>query len=725
MPKQNIEERICNLLHESVQQWDKDGLFRSCSNKTYSLFNVLPERLKKVEDLFSEWEFYDCDNNPVIKEELPPYRVLLKQEACTDCVYKMVSANQMRWVVFSASPLLDDAGGLEGVVTTAVDITDYKVDEQKYKSIANYDPLTKLPNRLLLADRLDLAIMHAERNRTSVAVCLIDFDGFKEVNDVHGHNAGDEVLIEAAKRMQGVVRGDDTIARLGGDEFVVILTNLKKSEECAVTLYRLLNVIASPFSVAADGKSVSISASIGVSIYPDDRVEADTLLRHADMAMYKAKNSGKNRFSFFDITADQKIKANYRTINKLKNSLASGEFCLYYQPKVNTAAGEILEVEALARWNHPLLGVVSPAEFLPLIENDEELCEQFDAWVVNEALAQMLRWQEEGLYLKVCVNISPRQFKSRQFMKWLKGVIRESGVPMELLSYLEFEILETAAVESLNRSNEIIRECKELGISFALDDFGTGYSTLMHLKELHIDTIKIDRIFVSGMLDNSANMVIVQAVIALANAFDITVTAEGAENIEHIISLLEMGCDAIQGYAIARPMPADEVHGFVTEFRPDPRWTMVSHTLPTKADFELLLAMSNHKYWLETVLTAFEAPDFDAEMLTLDYTQCRFGKWFELAKNLKYREVSSFRELDALHQAIHTEVQLLAAGLKREARSILPEERSAIERLSRRMCDALERIRKEVETIRQQNDLVHKILEKRSQYGKRRKNRMG
>ena len=714
----NVEQRVCELLHESVQQWDDRGKKVLCTPKTYALFSVEPSQVDSIKDLVSHWTFYNSDNVEVPLEALPPFCALKEHKTCVDTIFKMVGEAQTKWIAFGASPLFDDSGTFEGVVSTALDITDYKIDEQHYKTIANYDPLTRLPNRMLLADRLELAIVHARRNRTGVAVCMIDLDGFKEVNDSYGHNVGDRVLVEVSKRMQQVVRSDDTIARLGGDEFVVILRDLARSEDCAVTLYRLLNAVSAPYRIGAE-EIVSISASIGVSLYPDDRVEADTLLRHADEAMYKAKNSGKNKFSFFDVTADQKIKANHRTINKIKSSLAAGDFCLYYQPKVNTLSGSILEVEALSRWNHPLLGLVSPAEFLPLVENDEALCEIFDKWVIQEAISQLHRWQQEGLYVKICLNISPRQFKSKHFLKWLRGVIDESGASMELLSYLEFEILETAAVESLHRSNEIIRQCRALGITFALDDFGTGYSTLMHLKELRIDTIKIDKLFVSGMLDDTANMVIVQAVIALANAFDITVTAEGAETIEHVMSLLEMGCDSIQGYAIARPMPADEIGAFIAHFRPDPRWQIVSFTLPSKTDFELLLATSNHKYWIDMVLEAFSKTEFNEALLVLDATRCRFGKWFEEIKKRSYRQIPRSQELDTLHQRVHRRVAELSELLKREKRPIRQEEREEIAGISRELSEKIEQIRQEVEQIKQKNNLINKILEKRSQYGQR------
>jgi len=631
---------------------------------------------------------------------------------------KMVSADKSKWIRCSATPIMDDSGKLERVVTASLDITELKNEEKRFKESANYDALTGLPNRVLLADRLELAIAHSKRNGTGLVVCLIDLDGFKAVNDTFGHDTGDKVLIEASKRMLKAVRADDTVARLGGDEFVVILTELSRSEDCAVSLYRLLNVLSRPYVIEGN-EITSISASIGVSVYPDDKVEAETLLRHADMAMYESKNSGKNKFSFFNVVSDQKIKANHRTINKIKKALAAGEFCLYYQPKVNALTREVVEVEALARWNHPLLGVISPGEFLPLIENDEELSDRFDRWVISEAIGQLHRWQKKGLYLKSCINISPRQFKRTQFIQWLKSLIKERGLSEDFLSYLEFEILETAAIENLTRSNDVIKECKALGLSFALDDFGTGYSSMMHLKELHIDTIKIDRIFVSGMLDNAANMVIVQAIVALGNAFDISVTAEGAENIEQVMSLLELGCDAIQGYAIAHPMPVEELESFIKNFRPDPRWNMASQTLPSKADFELLLALSNHKYWIEMLLGMLEdQSDVEAVRSAFEPAETRFGKWLLKAKKQQYSMTASFKEMTGAYEYQNGKIQEILDTLKKEQRSITQEEKEVITHLSQKVAMLLEKIRKEVESIKKKSDLVSKILEKRSYYVK-------
>lgn len=708
-----FDTKILRSLQESILVWDKDGKKLFCNDTALKLYELKDSEIDRIEDILAKWDFFDANETKLTSETL----LQIALNSATDVVLKMVSKESIKWTKNSISLIFDDTNTIESIVATSLDITALKQEELKYKNIANYDPLTKLPNRLLLSDRLDIATAHATRSSTTIAVCMIDLDGFKALNDTYGHEAGDMLLKEVSKRMKEVVRSDDTVARLGGDEFVVILTDIAHDDDCAIALYKLLNTISAPYTI--NGHTIdTISASIGVSLYPQDRVEPEILLRHADVAMYKSKNSGKNKFTFFDIAADQKIKANYKALNKIKKSLADGDFCLYYQPKINSSTGQIIEVEALARWIHPLLGIMQPSEFLPLVENDDDLGDMFDSWVMSEAIKQLVQWQDMGLFIKICINISPKQFKKKDFVEKIKGEFIKNSLSLELLSHLEFEILETDVIENLNRSNAIVRECKALGLTFALDDFGTGYSSLMHLKELNIDTIKIDRSFVSNMLESSEDMAIVQAVSALASAFDISVTAEGAENIEQVISLMEMGCDEIQGFAIAKPMPSDELLAFVKEFTPDPRWKLASQTLPSRADFELLLAESNHKNWIERVLLELDKKDGDASCVELDHTECRFGSWFEKNRNKNYRLTPSFKELDTIHQRIHKLSEKLFETLKKEKRRIKQEEREALQYLSLELTKILNKIRNEVEKIKTQQSIVNKILRKREQYEK-------
>lgn len=457
---------------------------------------------------------------------------------------------------------------LDGIklFTSIRDITESKEHSKQIEQLAYFDKLTGLANRTLLSDRIEHAIKHSNRNKRDFAICMVDLDGFKEVNDTFGHDAGDCILQEAAKRMRKEIREDDTVARLGGDEFVLILTDIENNDACALALQRVLDSLSKPY-MNNNQQITSITASIGVSIYPNDKVHSDALLRHADIAMYKSKNSGKNKFTFFDITSENRVQETSKILNRLKNAINTGQFTLYYQPKYEPASSVIAEVEALVRWNHPTMGILSPAEFLPIIENDDELSLLLDQWVVNEAFKQLKLWFEQNIELKVCINVSPKQFKGDLFQDWFCAFIASEQVPKDHLKFVEFEILETSVMDNMTKSNEFIKSLQEHGISLALDDFGTGYSSLTHLKELQVNTIKIDQLFVREMFENDASMTIVKAVIALSKAFNLSVTAEGAETMKHVDTLIEMGCDEIQGYAISHPLPVSDIVEFINSFK--------------------------------------------------------------------------------------------------------------------------------------------------------------
>ncbi len=713
----NFDKRIFDATQESIQVWDRNGKKLFCNDKASKLYGIEDDKIKTIQDVLDKWSFFDENNSSLDLEMLPAFKVLHTRQAMKETVLKMVSTDDTKWIKTSVGPILNNEKQIEYIVTTCLDITQEKNRELKYKNIANHDSLTKLPNRLLLSDRLEYAVAHATRNNTHMALCMIDLDGFKALNDTYGHKAGDTLLIEVSKRMLEVVRSDDTVARLGGDEFVVILGDLEKIDDCTVSLYRLLNTISAPYMI--EGNSIdTISASIGVNTYPQDKVDPETLLKHADVAMYKSKNSGKNKFTFFDTASDKKIKANYKALNKIKKSLEDNNFILHYQPKLNSITGEIVEVEALARWRHPMLGIMQPTEFLPLIQNDNELNEMFDSWVIHEAICQLVQWQNMGLFIKICINISPKQFKQKKFVQKIKDEFVKNNISLEYLSHIEFEILESDVVDDLNRSNRIIKECKELGLSFALDDFGTGYSSLVHLKELSIDAIKIDNSFVANMLENSEDMAIVQAIVALASAFDIRVSAEGAENIEQVLSLMEMGCDEVQGFAIAKPMPANELVSYITNLTPDPRWRLASHTLPSRIDFELLLAESNHKYWVEMIISELSKSTPNLSLVHIDHKGCRFGKWFEKNRSKNYKITPSFKDLDTAHQEIHKLSHTLLETIPKENRTITQEEIAKFYHLSAKLIEILDKIRVEVEKQKKQQSVVNKILQKREQYGK-------
>ena len=456
--------------------------------------------------------------------------------------------------MISISAIYDNESKLLRYVAVFSDITHIKVHEAELSRVAHYDALTGIPNRLLLADRMKQAIAQTSRDQTLMAVCYLDLDGFKPINDSMGHEAGDEVLVEVAKRIANTLRGGDTIARLGGDEFVALLLGQSKGEECVATLERLLVTISHPMTVKS--KPVTVSASIGVSIYPMDDEDPDTLLRHADQAMYIAKQSGKNRFHIYDPELDRRARDQHEFLKTIRHALENNQFELHYQPKVNLRTKKLVGAEALIRWRHPARGILPPSEFLHYVENTD-LDIEIGEWVTATALAQMNQWRQSGLDIEVSVNITGYHLDSFHFIEKLRKQIEI--YPESQFGKLQIEVLETVALNDINVVREIIGSCRELGVRFALDDFGTGYSSLSYLSLLPVDTLKIDQSFVRDILDDKGDRAIVQGIIALASAFERQTVAEGIETAAHYQLLLEMGCELGQGYGIARPMPANEL----------------------------------------------------------------------------------------------------------------------------------------------------------------------
>ncbi|MCX7192587.1 MAG: EAL domain-containing protein [Proteobacteria bacterium] len=451
----------------------------------------------------------------------------------------------------SVAAIANEAGQVTHYAGIASDITLIKHHEKQLERIAHYDALTGIPNRTLLGDRMKQGIARTSREQNMMAICYLDLDGFKPINDTMGHEAGDHVLIEIAQRIQNTIRGGDTVARLGGDEFVILLQGLERGEECSRTLHRLLAAIAEPIEMMST--SIVVNASIGVSVYPLDDEDSDTLLRHADQAMYVAKQSGKNRFHIYDPALDQRARSQHELQNKIRQGLLNNEFELYYQPKINMLDRQLIGAEALIRWNHPEMGLLSPARFLPAIESSE-LDIELGEWVLASALQQMEAWCVAGLDVEISVNISAHHLESANFVEKLQQqLLRHPDIPAHRF---QIEVLETAALEDIGEVSIIIEACKKLGVSFALDDFGTGYSSLSYLSRLPVDVLKIDQSFMRNLTTNKGDHAIVLGIIALSRAFELKTVAEGIETEEQFNLLLEMGCDIGQGYAIARPMPA-------------------------------------------------------------------------------------------------------------------------------------------------------------------------
>jgi diguanylate cyclase (GGDEF)-like protein/PAS domain S-box-containing protein len=471
------------------------------------------------------------------------------------------------WVTTTIVPTLDEKGNPLQYVGIRTDITERKQAEEKLKLVAHYDVLTNLPNRVLLADRLNHAMVQCQRRNQSLAVAYLDLDGFKAVNDTFGHVLGDNLLVTLSKRMKEALREGDTLSRIGGDEFIAIMVDLEKGEDSRPILKRLLKAASEPVTV--DDAVLQVSASIGVTLYPQDGSDADQLIRHADNAMYVAKQAGKNRYHLFDTVQSNAVNIRRQNIADVRSALDRCEFVLHYQPKVNMHTGEMIGVEALIRWQHPVRGLVPPLKFLSLIE-DHDISLELGEWVIGTALNQINQWRSLGIHLPISINISAYQLQQDNFITRLEGLLAaHSNVnPQDL----ELEILETSALSDIGQVSATMNACHELGVRFALDDFGTGYSSLTYLKRLPAHMIKIDQSFVRDMLEDADDLAIIEGVVGLAKAFHREVIAEGVETIEHGVALLKLGCELAQGYGIARPMPSDDIPEWISRWKADDSW---------------------------------------------------------------------------------------------------------------------------------------------------------
>jgi diguanylate cyclase (GGDEF)-like protein/PAS domain S-box-containing protein len=477
--------------------------------------------------------------------------------------------------MLTISAVHDTAGKIQHYVALFFDITAIKEHERKLEHFALYDALTGLPNRVFLSDRMHQAIAHCHRREELIGVAYLDLDAFKAVNDTHGHEVGDQLLTAVAARMKSALREDDTLARLGGDEFVAVLLDLEDAAAIVPVVDRLLEAASDPVHIG--DLTLQVSASIGVTFYPQsEEVDADQLLRQADQAMYQAKLLGRNRYYLFDAGVDRSIRSRHEEIEQMRRGLAAGEFELFYQPKVNMREGAVVGAEALIRWRHPQRGLLLPGAFLPAIE-DHPLAIDFGEWVIATALRQMEIWCSEGLHIPVSVNMGARQLQQTDFVERLAALL--DAHPQINPSRLELEILETSALRDVAVTSRMLKKCIELGVSFALDDFGAGYSSLVYLKQLPAQVLKIDRVFISNILEDAEDLTILEGVLGLGFAFRRSCIAEGVENIEQGLLLLRLGCELAQGFGIARPMPADELPGWVSRWRPPASWLLQTSSL--------------------------------------------------------------------------------------------------------------------------------------------------
>ena len=460
---------------------------------------------------------------------------------------------QIIWISENARAVTDEHGVVQHYEGTVEDITERKLYEKRIEQQANYDTLTGLANRSLLNDRLQQSIMTAALYGTRLAVIFVDLDRFKYINDSLGHHVGDQLLCEMSRRLSSCVREGDTVSRLGGDEFVLLLNGLGDVDAVASLMERLLDEITLPW-ITQSGQ-FDVTSSIGIALYPDDGGDAQTLLKHADSAMYRAKELGRNNFQFFTEELNAMMTERLELETGLRRALERNQFCLYYQPRVDIRTGAITGAEALLRWRVSDQEMMQPGKFIPVAE-ETGLIVPIGEWALREACQQNLAWQQAGLSpLVVAVNVSLRQFQRDDFLQTVSSVLQQTGLAA---AALELEVTESSVMHNAERLIDMLSNIRALGVHISVDDFGTGYSSLSYLKRFPVDRLKIDRSFVQDILVDKDSEAIVRTIIALGHNLGLKLVAEGVESAEQVAYLLANGCDELQGFYYGRPMPAHE-----------------------------------------------------------------------------------------------------------------------------------------------------------------------
>ncbi|MHB8232771.1 MAG: EAL domain-containing protein [bacterium] len=531
-----------------------------------------------------------------------------------------------------------------------------KYSRRKVGHASRYDSLTNLPNYETFESEIEKQIAKARRLGGTLAVMILDLDDLKTINDFYGKTAGDDVLKMTANRLLKFAKSkykkdSFTVARLGGDEFGVSVFSEEKDEDVSAIANDLLKEISRPYIL--DDAKLDLKASMGVTKINDlyaKKADPDTLIRMAGQAMYKSKAMGKNTINFFSHDEELGMIEYYQRLHNIENALKLKEFVMYYQPKVNLKTGRIYGFESLIRWFDDKGNIISPAEFIPVAETSDIIVDIGD-YVIDETLSQMDKWAKAGKEWQVSINVSAKQLQKYDFFKKLQGALKK--YPRVKPALIQLEITETAILDSIAPVKEIIKNCKDIGVTFSMDDFGSGYSSLVYFKELNVSVVKIDIAFIKNMLNNTDDMLIIESVISLSNIFKREVIAEGAETKEHCIILNMLGCPNIQGYYTGRPIPADRVIDCVEKFKLPDEFAQWKDVFLNITDFPVALAYAEHNEWIDGVLKLNKGANISINAGKIkNWKDCQFGKWY-YGEGVKYKEIKEYREIENIHKRMH------------------------------------------------------------------------
>lgn len=536
---------------EAVIVTDEKGIITFTNYEARRMFSLsedqfLKKKLDDVMELLRDQDGKNCD--------LSLDSVLKGSKLNFECVsFFSLEDGKEHIISGNISPIRNEWEDIIGTVSTIKDITEQKRNEKKIYNMEYFDSITGLPNKMLFLDRLNMALANARRSGVQLAVIVLDLDNFKTINDTLGYSFGDRILMQVAEKIKGLLREADTVARFGGDEFIILQPGLKDVTDITKVVERILENFRNPWVL--EGREYYVTASMGIAVYPNDGQDENTLVRNADIAMYRAKETGKNNYEMFMEAMNKKIIDRLDLENDLRHAIEKEEFVLYYQPQIDIATGEIIGVEALIRWNRKGVGLVPPLEFIPAVE-ETSLIIPLGEWVLRAACKQNVEWINMGINpVLMAVNLSAKQFQQRDLVEMIEKILDETGMEPTLL---ELEITESTAMQDIDFTIEVLKILRKKGIRISLDDFGTGYSSLNYLKILPIDTLKIDKSFVHDIASSPNEEAIAKSVINLAHKMNLLVVAEGVETNDQLESLKDQMCDKVQGYLLSKPLPPEE-----------------------------------------------------------------------------------------------------------------------------------------------------------------------